>query len=63
MTKLITLVVKDVRINKDIGDQIYQCNVRQKHKEKKETVDFRNKKIPNFITTFAQVCLQVIDKN
>lgn len=43
MTKLITLVVKDVRINKDIG-----------HKAVDKKFDFHGKKVPHFITTFAQ---------
>lgn len=43
VTKLITLVVRDVRIDKDIA----QAPSRR--------LDFRGKKVPHFITTFAQV--------
>lgn len=50
ITKLITLVVKDVRINKDICDENQKID-----SFKKESIDFRGKKIPHFITTFAQV--------
>ncbi|CAH0563741.1 unnamed protein product [Brassicogethes aeneus] len=52
LTKLITLVVKDVRINKDISlndDSIDNTQV-----DRKEPIEFRNKKVPHFINTFAQ---------
>lgn len=52
LTKLVTLIVKDVRINKDIcqnGPDNYDFqNLAEK------SIDFRGKKIPNIITTFAQ---------
>lgn len=56
LTKLVTLIVKDVRINKDIG--IHEKDDLLSVDEKTQnTLDFRDKKIPNFINTFAQVCL------
>ncbi|CAG9812625.1 unnamed protein product [Phaedon cochleariae] len=53
LTKLVTLVVKDVRINKDLStskiveqfENPSECN---------KVIDFREKKVPYFITSFAQ---------
>lgn len=59
LTKLVTLYVKDVRINKDIGvnesDELLSVDEKTQN-----TLDFRDKKIPNFINTFAQVCKGII---
>lgn len=49
-----TLVVKDVRINKDVGGKVGKKDVNAKDISEQE-LDFRNKKIPHFVTTFAQV--------
>jgi hypothetical protein len=52
LTKLVTLVVKDVRINKDIGENSDFMSVAE---NSRNSLDFRDKKIPHFINTFAQV--------
>ncbi|KAB0794090.1 hypothetical protein PPYR_13710 [Photinus pyralis] len=49
LTKLVTLVVKDVRINKDIIE--FEPN---EVADDIQPVDFRDKKVPPFINTFAQ---------
>lgn len=52
---MITLVVKDVRINKDIGINKSDKNSKTTNsKFTTEDVDFRDKKVPYFITSFAQ---------
>ncbi|EFA07873.1 UPF0378 protein KIAA0100-like Protein [Tribolium castaneum] len=51
LTKLVTLVVKDVRVNKDIGQSSDFMAVAGNGRK---TIDFRDKKIPHFINTFAQ---------
>ncbi|XP_025831839.1 protein KIAA0100 [Agrilus planipennis] len=51
LTKLVTLVVKDVRVNKDIGKSESDWG---RVSNQKIYMDFREKKIPHFITTFAQ---------
>ncbi|XP_017781578.1 PREDICTED: protein KIAA0100 [Nicrophorus vespilloides] len=53
VTKLVTLVVKDVRINKDVGTH-QQEQIVPVAQSRGNPMDFRNKKIPRFITTFAQ---------
>lgn len=56
-TKLISLVVKDVRINKDISTRKNE-NIEeliQSQSIKENMTDFRDKKVPYFITSFAQV--------
>ncbi|XP_017774087.1 PREDICTED: uncharacterized protein LOC108560887 [Nicrophorus vespilloides] len=53
VTKLVTLVVKNVHINKDVGTQ-QQEQVVPVAQNRGNPMDFRNKKIPRFITTFAQ---------
>ena len=52
LTKLVTLVVKDVRINKDIGQN---PDFVSNSEYNPTPLDFRDKKIPHFINTFAQV--------
>ncbi|KAF5270674.1 hypothetical protein FQA39_LY01412 [Lamprigera yunnana] len=48
LTKLVTLVIKDVRINKDIvANKITSA-------QSNNELDFRNTKVPHFINTFAQ---------
>lgn len=56
VTKLVTLFVKDVRINKDIGNNKCDKSEETTIRSDQHLLDFRNKKIPPFITTFAQVC-------
>lgn len=51
LTKLITLVVRDVRINKDLQSN---SNLDEINDEDNEELDFRDKKVPHFINTFAQ---------
>ncbi|CAG9773769.1 unnamed protein product [Ceutorhynchus assimilis] len=51
LTKLITLVVKDVRINKSLSKN---SRVTTMEKSKENILDFRKKKVPHFINTFAQ---------
>ncbi|RZC33587.1 UPF0378 protein -like [Asbolus verrucosus] len=51
LTKLVTLVVKDVRINKDIGQSPDLLSVAE---NSRNSLDFRDKKVPHFINTFAQ---------
>nr|XP_023019530.1 protein KIAA0100 [Leptinotarsa decemlineata] len=53
LTKLVTLVVRDVRINKDLSSK----NVDESTKyspQTKSDIDFRDNKVPHFITSFAQ---------
>lgn len=58
VTKLLAVVLKDVRINKDVGN--YGDTNRPTHHlpDNWSHVDFRNKKIPPSIITFAQVRLR-----
>lgn len=52
LTKFVTLVVKDVRINKDIGEEDEALlNEKQPYKP----LDFRDKQVPKLINTFVQV--------
>lgn len=54
LTKLVTLVVKDVRINKRIAsDEL--SNETPTEKQNQNILDFREKKVPHFINSFAQV--------
>ncbi|KAJ8927261.1 hypothetical protein NQ314_020312 [Rhamnusium bicolor] len=53
LTKLVTLVVRDVRINKDLTTNNVEF-VKNPSKPK-DLIDFRDKKVPHFITSFAQV--------
>lgn len=54
-TKLISLVVKDVRINKDISTKKNgKINTVKEAMTPERIMDFRNKKVPSFITSFAQ---------
>ncbi|XP_022903438.2 protein hobbit isoform X1 [Onthophagus taurus] len=50
VTKLVTLVIKDVRINKDVYDEqdVFY------NKKSDDQIDFRERKIPHPIITFAQ---------
>lgn len=50
--------MKDVRIKKDVGTKLakQEINVGKLSKQK---IDFRNRKIPHFVTTFAQVLFQL----
>ncbi|CAH2014141.1 unnamed protein product [Acanthoscelides obtectus] len=52
LTKLVTLVVKDVRINKDLSEKSLD-NYNSNHSIS-EVIDFRDKKVPHFINSFAQ---------
>lgn len=56
-TKLISLVVKDVRINKDITtrESATNGNTVKNQSITENVMDFRDKKVPYFITSFAQV--------
>ncbi|KAJ8969074.1 hypothetical protein NQ317_001149 [Molorchus minor] len=52
LTKLVTLVVRDVRINKDLSTKAteeLECKAIPK-----DLIDFRDNKVPYFITSFAQ---------
>ncbi|XP_048519501.1 protein KIAA0100 isoform X2 [Dendroctonus ponderosae] len=53
LTKLITLVVKNVRIVKRPGHE-KSSNERRTKRNETNISDFRNKKVPNFINTLAQ---------
>ncbi|CAG9863492.1 unnamed protein product [Phyllotreta striolata] len=49
LTKLITLMVKDVRINKDLSTKkLEEASIND------TLLDFRDKQVPHFINTFAQ---------
>ncbi|KAL3273176.1 hypothetical protein HHI36_014630 [Cryptolaemus montrouzieri] len=52
LTKLVTLVVRDVRINKDIGEED-ERNVLDEEASYKP-LDFRDKHVPKLINTFVQ---------
>ncbi|XP_044758159.1 protein KIAA0100 isoform X2 [Coccinella septempunctata] len=52
LTKLVTLVVKDVRINKDIGEEDEATLTKEKKMYK--PLDFRDKQVPKLINTFVQ---------
>ncbi|XP_056639867.1 protein hobbit [Diorhabda sublineata] len=49
LTKLVTLVVRDVRINKDLSSKIVDTSVTSE-----SIIDFREKQVPHFINSFAQ---------
>lgn len=53
MAKLLAVIMRDVRINKDVpvGPT---CKIKQSN----EVLDFRNKKIPPIIITFVQVLIR-----
>ncbi|KAG5900629.1 hypothetical protein JTB14_005906 [Gonioctena quinquepunctata] len=53
LTKLVTLMVKDVRINKDLSPKKIEKPVTDPSKTS-NFVDFRDTKVPHFITSFAQ---------
>ncbi|CAD1470332.1 unnamed protein product, partial [Heterotrigona itama] len=53
VAKLLAVIMKDVRINKDVPIKPVQIVAR----EPKDPVDFRDKKIPPIIITFVQVCM------
>lgn len=53
VAKLLAVIMKDVRINKDVP-----LKAPFVAKKAKNSMDFRNKKIPPIIITFVQVCLQ-----
>ncbi|KAJ8953880.1 hypothetical protein NQ318_019120 [Aromia moschata] len=53
LTKLVTLVVRDVRINKDLSTKASD-GVEENRGNAADLIDFRDKKVPHFITGFAQ---------
>ncbi|CAG9838728.1 unnamed protein product [Diabrotica balteata] len=50
LTKLVTLMVKDVRINKDLSTKVPEDTSVVSN----NIIDFREKKVPHFINSFAQ---------
>lgn len=52
MTKLLSINIKDIRINKDINKKLSTDKILTK--KKKTILDFRDKKVPPSIITFAQ---------
>lgn len=50
MAKLLAVIMRDVRINKDVP-----VGPTYKIKQSNEVLDFRNRKIPPIIITFVQV--------
>lgn len=55
MTKLLAVVLRDVRINKDVGNYGEDTKPSRRLPDDWSHADFRNKKIPPSIITFAQV--------
>lgn len=55
MTKLLAVVLRDVRINKDVGNNSDGVKPSRHLPDDWSHMDFRNKKIPPSIITFAQV--------
>lgn len=55
VTKLLAVVLRDVRINKDVGNYGEGTKPSRRLPDDWSHVDFRNKKIPPSIITFAQV--------
>lgn len=55
VTKLLAVVLRDVRINKDVGNDSDGVKSSQHLPDDWSHIDFRNKKIPPSIITFAQV--------
>lgn len=51
VAKLLAVIMKDVRINKDVPIKPVEII-----RKPKNPVDFRDKKIPPIIITFVQVC-------
>lgn len=54
VTKLLAVVLRDVRINKDVGNYGDGSRTRHRLPDDWSHIDFRNKKIPPSIITFAQ---------
>lgn len=64
MTKLLSIYIRDIRINKDIqSNDVTAESLRDserlhnkaRHEEEKDVPDFRRAKVPPSILTFAQV--------